>query len=125
MLYLVSDPDFIAMVFVEGGPLNNDTAISDFYLGKYETTQGLWKAVMGNNPSHFTGNDNLPVEMVSWDDIQIFIEKLNKKTGKKYRLPVEVEWQYAARGGNKSKKYGYSGSDSIDEVAWHKENSHS
>ncbi|MDR1811843.1 MAG: SUMF1/EgtB/PvdO family nonheme iron enzyme [Candidatus Fibromonas sp.] len=119
-----ANPDSIAMVLVEGGPLNNDTAISDFYIGKYETTQGLWKAVMGNNPSHFTGNDNLPVEMVSWDDIQIFIEKLNRKTGKNYRLPVEVEWEYAANGGNKNKKYRYCNGDSIGDVAWHKKNSH-
>jgi formylglycine-generating enzyme required for sulfatase activity len=93
-------------------------ALSDFYIGKYEVTQAQWRAIMGSNPSHFTG-DNNPVEQVSWEDVQKFIKKLNKKTGKKFRLPTEAEWEYAARGGNKRKNYKYSGSDNIFVVAWY------
>jgi len=91
----------------------HSVTVSDFYIGKYEVTQGLWMSVMGSNPSYFTGNDNLPVDNVGWNDIKKFIRKLNRKTGKKYRLPTEAEWEYAARGGNKSKGYKYSGSDNI------------
>jgi formylglycine-generating enzyme required for sulfatase activity len=94
----------------------------DFYIGKYEVTQAQWKAVMENNPSDFKG-DNLPVENVSWDDAQEFIRKLNAATGKTYRLPSEAEWEYAARGGDKSRAYKYSGSNDAKEVAWHYENS--
>ena len=102
----------------------HSVTVSDFYIGKYEVTQAQWKAVMGSNPSDFKG-DNLPVENVSWNDIQEFITKLNAQTGKKFRLPTEAEWEYAARGGNQSKGYKYSGSDSIDEVAWYGDNSSS
>ena len=77
---------------------------------------------MGNNPSKFKGK-NLPVEMVSWKDCQKFISKLNRITGEHFRLPSEAEWEYAARGGNKSNGYLYSGSDNLDEVAWYNENS--
>jgi formylglycine-generating enzyme required for sulfatase activity len=77
---------------------------------------------MDTNPSHFKGDD-LPVENVSWWNVQNFISKLNSETGKNYRLPTEEEWEYAARGGNESKKYKFSGSDSIDEVAWYEYNS--
>ena len=80
-------------------------------------TQALWKAVMGNNPSYFVG-DNLPVENVSWDDCQVFIQKLNQLTGKQFRLPTEAEWEYAARGGHKSRGYKYAGGNNIDSVAW-------
>ena len=96
--------------------------ISDFYIGKYEVTQALWTVVMGNNPSGFKG-DNLPVERVNWEEVQQFIVKLNALTGKQYRLPTEAEWEYAARGGNKSKGYKYSGSNDVDSVAWHTGNS--
>ena len=95
----------------------HSVTLSDFYIGKCEVTQAQWKAVMGSNPSNFKG-DNLPVENVSWDDVQEFIAKLNALTGKKFRLPTEAEWEYAARGGNQSKGYKYSGSNSINEVAW-------
>jgi len=91
--------------------------VSDFYIGKYEVTQAQWKAVMGNNPSRFKG-DNLPVEQVSWNDIQEFIGKLNKQTGKQYRLPTEAEWEFACRGGVSSAHYKYSGSNTANEVAW-------
>lgn len=96
--------------------------LSDFYIGKTEVTQAQWKAVMGNNQSFFIG-DALPAERVSWEDVQLFIKRLNQLTGKQYRLPTEAEWEYAARGGQKSKAYKYAGSDNIDEVAWWRENS--
>ena len=95
---------------------------NDYYMGKYEVTQALWEAVMGSNPSNFKG-DNLPVEEVSWNDCQEFISKLNSLTGRKFRLPTEAEWEYAARGGKKSRGYQYSGSSDISDVAWYDENS--
>ena len=92
--------------------------LSDYMIAKIEVTQELWQAVMGSNPSYFKGN-NLPVEQVSWNDCQEFIEKLNSLTGLNFRLPTEAEWEYAARGGNKSKGYKYSGSNYIGSVAWY------
>ena len=97
--------------------------LSPYYIGKTEVTQELWEAVMGSNPSFFSGNKNRPVENVSWDDCQVFINKLNGLTGKSFRLPTEAEWEYAARGGKKSKGYKYSGSNTIDDVAWYDTNS--
>ena len=102
-------------------PTHRVTLTNDYYMGKYEVTQALWKAVMGNNPSKFKG-DNLPVENVSWYDCQEFISKLNRITGKTFRLPTEAEWEYAARGGNKSRGYQYSGSNNLSDVAWYKDN---
>ena len=96
--------------------------VGDFYIGKYEVTQAQWKAVMGSNPSCFKGDD-LPVENVSWNDVQEFIRKLNALTGRTYRLPTEAEWEYAARGGNKSQGYKYAGSNNIETVAWYYGNS--
>ena len=112
-----SNPDSIVMVRVSGG------AFGDFSISKYEVTQGLWKSVMGNNPSAFTGDDDLPVDNVSWNDVQEFIGKLNGITGKEYRLPADKEWEYAARGGGMSKRFEYSGSHYIDDVAWYDDNS--
>lgn len=103
-------------------PAHEVSLSQNYYIGKYEVTQEVWKAVMGNNPSKFKGT-NLPVEMVSWKDCQKFIAKLNRMTGMQFRLPTEAEWEYAARGGNKSKGYQYSGSDNLEEVAWYDENS--
>lgn len=97
-------------------------SLSDYMIGKTEVTQALWRAVMGCNPSYFMGN-NLPVEQVSWDDCQVFIMKLNFLTGLNFRLPTEAEWEYAARGGKKSKYYKYPGSNDIGSVAWHRSNS--
>ena len=103
-------------------PKHRVTLTNDYYIGKYEVTQALWKAVMGDNPSKFKG-ENLPVEQVSWNDCQIFIGKLNNITGKTFRLPTEAEWEYAARGGKKSKGYRFSGSKDPYEVAWYISNS--
>lgn len=97
--------------------------LSDYYIGQTQVTQELWEAVMGNNPSRFIGNNKHPVEKVSWNDCQEFIKKLNELTGKQFRLPTEAEWEFAARGGNKSKGYKYSGSNEASTVAWHKNNS--
>ena len=101
----------------------HSVTLSDYYIGETEVTQELWSAVMGSNPSNFTGNMQRPVEKVSWNDCQTFISKLNELTGETFRLPTEAQWEYAARGGNKSKGYTYSGSNEIDDVAWHYFNS--
>ncbi|GAP71859.1 hypothetical protein SAMD00024442_2_13 [Candidatus Symbiothrix dinenymphae] len=94
--------------------------VAAFKIGKYEVTEGLWKAVMESNPSQNVKGDNFPVENVSWDDIQMFLKVLNAKTGKAYRLPTEAEWEYAAKGGQNHK---YSGSNTVGDVAWYSENS--
>ena len=142
----------IDMVFVEGGTFMmgctneqggncyfnelpaHQVTLGNFSIGKYEITQAQWEAVMGSNPSNFKGN-NLPVEMVSWNDIvgtsgismttngityyaDGFIYKLNQITGKNYRLPTEAEWEFAARGGIQSQGYIYSGSNNVNDVAW-------
>ena len=96
--------------------------LSSYYIGKTEVTQALWQAVMGSNPSRFRGAD-LPVECVSWDDCQEFIQKLNRLTGRNFRLPNETEWEFACRGGNNSRGYKYSGSNDTDNVAWYWDNS--
>lgn len=96
--------------------------LDNYLIGETEVTQELWQAVMGMNPSTNKSDKN-PVENVSWDDCQYFITKLNSLTGKNFRLPTEAEWEYAARGGNKSRSYQYSGSHNINDVAWHKGNS--
>ena len=128
------------MVYVEGGRFDmgatseqgsdadsdekpvHSVTLSDYYIGKCEVTQELWEAVMGSNPSWFKGAQN-PVESVDWYDCQEFVIRLNSLTGRTFRLPTEAEWEYAARGGNKSRHYKYSGSDNIDEVAWYDGNS--
>lgn len=129
------------MVFVEGGTFTmgatseqgsefvdddekptHQVTLSSYYIGETEVTQALWQAVMGNNPSYYEG-DNLPVESISYEDIQGFIAKLNQKTGKNFRFPTEAEWEFAARGGNKSEGFKYSGSNNANNVAWYDENS--
>ncbi len=137
-VYAVNDVSF-EMVPVEGGTFdmgatpeqvdpNDDeqpvhqVTLSSYMIGKSEVTQALWEAVMESNPSEFRGA-NLPVEQVSWEDCQEFIKKLNAITGENFRLPTEAEWEFAARGGNKSLHTQYSGSDNLDEVAWYLENS--
>ena len=108
--------------FEDEKPVHRVTLTNDYYIGKYEVTQALWQAVMGSNPSNFKGDD-LPVEEVSWNDCQDFISKLNAMTGKRFRLPSEAEWEYAARGGKKSRGYQYSGSNTLGNVAWYEGNS--
>ena len=133
MVRYTNEPE---MIFVKGGTFQmgctgeqgydcrdeerpvHPVTLNSFYIGKYEVTQRLWVTVMGSNPSVITRGNDYPVQMVSWYDVQEFINRLNTATGKKYRLPTEAEWEYAARGGNKSKGYKYSGSDNIDDVAW-------
>lgn len=114
------------MIRVEGGDMGA------FYIGETQVTQALWQALMGNNPSYFNGQDH-PVECVSWNDIcgkdgtgtdpNCFLYKLNQETRMKFRLPKESEWEFAAKGGNRSKNYKYAGSNDIDEVAWYWQNS--
>ena len=101
-------------------------SVSSFYLAETPVTQALWTAVMGDNPSHFKG-DNLPVERVSWEDCQEFIKRLSIQTGVRFRLPTEAEWEYAARGGQYSKHYKYAGAfeDAKSDYIWLKENSQS
>lgn len=103
----------------------HEVCVDDFYMGKYEVTQGQWKAVMKKNPSHFKDcGDNCPVEQVSWSDAQDFINKLNQKTVKKYRLPTEAEWEYAARSGGKNEKWAGTRNESkLGDYAWYESNS--
>ena len=131
-----------AMVYVEGGSFvmgapNNDSEVdadtrpahkvtlSSYYIGKYEVSQRLWEAVMGSDPSTYKNPmpDNefidVPVHDVSWEDCQVFVKKLSKMTGQNFRLPTEAEWEFAARGGKKSKGYKYAGSNSLGEVAYY------
>jgi len=99
----------------------HSVTLSSFYIGKYEVTQAQWAVVMGDNPSHFQLGDNYPVEKVSWLDCQEFIQKLNELTGKRYRLPTEAEWEYAARGGTSGDRYGDI--NLIINIAWYGINS--
>ena len=101
----------------------HSVTLSDYYIGETEVTQELWQAVMGSNYSYFKG-DKRPMECISWNDCQEFISKLNELTGQTFRMPTEAEWEFAARGGMKSKGYTYSGSNNIDDVAWYYDNSY-
>ncbi len=102
-------------------PVHSVTIVNDYYIGKFEVTQRLWNFVMKKNPSGYIG-DELPVANVTWKECQEFIVKLRVLTGKNFRLPTEAEWEFAARGGNKSCGYKYSGSNVLDDVAWHRVN---
>lgn len=136
-VFSVGDVKF-KMIYVEGGtftmgatPEMKDgsnlgkpahmVTLSSYSIGETPVTQALWRAVMGNNPSYFKG-ENLPVEQVSWNDCQEFIKRLSDRTGRKFRLLTEAEWEFAARGGNKSRRTPYSGSDKLNEVAWYRDN---
>ena len=102
----------------------HQVTLSDYCIGETEVTQELWQAVMGSNPSYFTGNLQRPVEYVTWNDCQEFIKKLNQLTGKTFRLPTEAEWEYAARGGSQSQGYKYAGSNTLGDVGWYDVNSY-
>ena len=102
----------------------HEVTLSSFYICKYEVTEALWTAVMGSNPSDHKLGDNYPVERVNWYDCQDFVEKLSELTGRHFRLPTEAEWEYAARGGKRSRGYRYSGSYALDEIGWHVGNAH-
>ena len=100
----------------------HDVTLDTYFIGETEVTQSLWKAVMGDNPSHNVGDDK-PVDNISWDMAQEFVEMLSYLSGKTFRLPTEAEWEYAARGGNRTNNYKYSGSNSVNNVAWYDDNS--
>jgi formylglycine-generating enzyme required for sulfatase activity len=105
----------------EESPVHHVTITKPFAIGKTEVTQSQWYAIMRNNPSGFPAcGDTCPVEQVSWNDAQVFIQKLNAKTGKQYRLPTEAEWEYACRAGNQQE---YCGGDNADKVSWSVRNS--
>ena len=114
------DDAMLSLLFENEVP-HQATLTRDFYLGRTEVTQAQWKAVMGSNPSHFSGDDR-PVEQVSWHNAMEFCEKLNElklaPEGWRFTLPTETQWEFAARGGKRSKGYRFSGSDTADEVAW-------
>ena len=128
------------MIFVEGGTFQmgatseqgsdatddekpaHSVTLSSYYIAETEVTQAQWRAVMGSNPSSFTG-DNRPVEQVTWYDAKKFCERLSELTGRTYLLPTEAQWEFAARGGNQSQGYRYSGSNTISDVAWYVSNS--
>ena len=134
--YTVNGVSF-TMIGVEGGTFQmgsddsdaNDrekpvhqVTLSSFSIGQTEVTQELWETVMGSNPAYIKGQRR-PVERVTWDDCQTFIAMLGVWTGLSFRLPTEAEWEFAARGGNKSKGYTYAGSNTIGDVAWYSDNS--
>ena len=120
------------MVYVNGGEFEmgcsldhackskpaHKVKLTDYYIGEFEVTQELWEAVMGSNPSSSVINKKCPVDNVSWEDCQSFISRLNKLTNKKFALPSEAQWEYAARGGNKGGNYKFSGSYTAGNVAW-------
>ncbi|QQS53593.1 MAG: SUMF1/EgtB/PvdO family nonheme iron enzyme [Candidatus Competibacteraceae bacterium] len=105
----------------DGAERQHRVCVDAFEIGKYEVTQGQWQAVMGDNPPYFKRGDDYPVESVSWNDIQAYLEKLNARTGRKYRLPTEAEWEYACRGGATGQRY--CGGDDPDRLAWYDANS--
>ena len=107
---------------LDGEKPAHQVTLSDYAIGETEVTQALWVAVMGTNPSRFKDRPENPVELVDWNDCQAFITQLNQLTGRQFRLPTEAEWEYAARGGNKSQGYKYAGSNNVDEVAWYSDN---
>lgn len=114
-------PELESEAYDDEKPVHKVT-LNDYYIGETEVTQELWQAVMGSNPSEFKGS-NLPVENIDWCDCLDFLQKLNEKTGQKFRMPTEAEWEYAARGGTKSQGYKYCGSNNVNDVAWYDENS--
>ena len=132
--YLINNVPF-TMVRVDGGTFTmgdasyslsrplHEVTVSDFCIGETEVTQALWQTIMGSNPSYNQSNANLPAENMDWDDCQEFTAELSRLTGQNFRLPTEAEWEFAARGGNKSQGYTYAGSNTLGDVAWHQGNS--
>jgi hypothetical protein len=114
------NPDGIELVYIEG--TGGTIGIPNFFIGKYEITQLQYQKVMGNNPSNFKAPNN-PVENVSWNDAQEFLNKLNAMTGRNYRLPNEDEWMYAAYGGLKNESYEYAGGNNMNKIGWYADNS--
>ena len=131
-IYTVNGVSF-KMIYVEGGTFQmgigseydstHEVTLSDYNIGETEVTQELWIAVMGNNPAYFIGDSQCPVECITWDECQNFISKLNKLTGETFLLPTEAQWEYAARGGNKSKGHSYSGGFRLENLSWYRDNS--
>ena len=143
MVVEIADGVTLEMVWVAGGTftMGNNTAapgmkvnyeaskpehpvtVDGFYIGRYEVTQAQWAAVMGSSPSYFSASDSLPVEQVSWDDAQQFCALLSQLAGNRFRLPTEAEWEYAARGGNRTHGYNFPGSNEMAECCWYCVNS--
>jgi formylglycine-generating enzyme required for sulfatase activity len=133
------DKEHFEMIYVEGGVFKMgcthdnkevcsddefpvfSVSLPDYYIGKFPVTHALYEAVMGESIGQVKGCPECPIESVNWYDALEFIEKLNELTGKKYRLPTEAEWEYAARGGVKSKGYIYAGGNDINLVGWYNE----
>lgn len=102
----------------------HEVFVDDFWIGMYPVTQGQWQKVMKNNPSRFKSGDDYPVDSVSWEEVQEFVRRLNRDTGRKYRLPTEAEWEYAARSGGKEENWaGTNDVSKLGEYAWYGENS--
>jgi formylglycine-generating enzyme required for sulfatase activity len=140
MVFVEGGTFFMGCTDEQGGDCDDDeilhqVTLSSFKIAKYSITQKQWETIMGTTlqqQQEITGEtiysiagegDDYPMYFVRWNDAQEFIKRLNAITGKNYRLPTEAEWEYAARGGQNSKRYKYSGSNDINAVAWYENNS--
>jgi len=129
MVYVSGGSFQMGTTLEQGGDADGDefpihtVTLSPYFIGECEVTQEQWQKIMGNNPSYFKGDSNCPVEMVSWEEAQNFCRELSRITGKRYSLPTEAQWEYAARGGEHNGGTKYSGGDSVDTVAWFVDNS--
>ena len=122
--FMMGSPDSATEAFDNEKPAHRVTISQPFYLGKYPVTQAQWEVVMGNNPSRFKGNPNLPVESVSWNDVPAFMRKLNEREGgRAYRLPTEAEWEYACRAGTTTIYSFGNDAAQLGDYAWYNENS--